>query len=134
MDLNTCCFMSQLKTILVVEDDRMLREALQKKLTLSTFEVVACALGEEAVAHLTKTIKLPDAICLDYYLPDMTGADFIRLLQAHDSWAHIPVLMLSNTDEEKSITSTLSQGAKLYMLKTQYTLEDVVNQLRKYCE
>jgi len=125
--------MARPKTILVVEDDRMLREALQKKLTLSGFEVVACALGEEALTHLTKTIQLPDAICLDYYLPDMTGADFMRMLRSKDVWVDVPVLMLSNTDEEKSITSTLSQGAKLYMLKTQYSLEDVVTQLRKYC-
>lgn len=119
------------QSIMIVEDDHYILEALQKKLELSGFEVIACLSAKQALDSLTKAIVLPDAICLDYYLPDMNGNEFMDHLQKNEVWVHIPVLILSNSDEEESIRSTLALGAKVYMLKTQYKMEDVIVQLRK---
>lgn len=116
---------------MVVEDNNMLLDALEKKLTLSGFKVIPCLSGRQAFESLTQTIILPDAICLDYYLTDMNGTDFMHKLNSHEAWKDIPVVVLSNADEEESEKSTLALGAKIYMLKTQYKLEDVVVQLRK---
>ncbi len=116
---------------MVVEDDRLIREALQTKLTLSGFAVTPCSSGKQALDVLAKSIVLPDAICLDYYLPDMKGDELMEQLSKNETWSSIPVLMLSNADEEGSIKTTLALGAKIYMLKTQYKMEDIVVQLRK---
>lgn len=123
--------MNTQKTILVVEDDRYLLEALERKLTMSGFTVVACLSGGQALHALSTMLPLPDAICLDYYLTDMNGTDFMNKLIRNECWTDIPVLVLSNADEEESVRSTLALGAKIYMLKTQYKLEDVVVQLKK---
>ncbi len=119
------------KVIMVVEDDHYLLTAIDKKLSMSGFAVRPYLNGKQALESLSKSIELPDAICLDYFLGDMTGADFMEKLNKNELWRDIPVLILSNSDEEQSITSTLALGAKIYMLKTQYKLEDVVVQLKK---
>jgi DNA-binding response OmpR family regulator len=119
------------KLIMVVEDDHYLLTAIDKKLSMSGFTVKPYLNGKQALESLSKSIALPDAICLDYFLGDMTGADFMEKLSKNELWRDIPVLILSNSDEEQSIISTLALGAKIYMLKTQYKLEDVVVQLNK---
>lgn len=116
---------------MVVEDDNFLLQALKKKLSLSGFGVIACPSGKDALNSLETSIQLPDAICLDYYLTDMNGTDFMNKLGRNEFWKDIPVLVLSNADEEESVRSTLALGAKIYMLKTQYKLEDIVVQLKK---
>lgn len=116
---------------MVVEDDSFLLQALEKKLTMSEFSVIACSSGKDALSSLETNIQLPDAICLDYYLTDMNGTDFMNKLGTNEFWKDIPVLVLSNADEEESVRSTLALGAKIYMLKTQYKLEDIVVQLKK---
>ena len=116
---------------MVVEDDHYLLTAIDKKLSMSGFTVKPYLNGKQALESLSKSIALPDAICLDYFLGDMTGADFMEKLSKNELWRDIPVLILSNSDEEQSIISTLALGAKIYMLKTQYKLEDVVVQLNK---
>ncbi len=123
--------MSTQKTILVVEDDHILLQALDRVLTMHEFAVIPCLTGKQALDSLTKTFKVPDAICLDYYLPDMNGAEFMAILNKNEIWKDIPVVILSNSDEEESERSTLALGAKIYMLKTQYQLDDVVTQLEK---
>lgn len=119
------------KLIMVVEDDHYLLTAIDKKLSMSGFTVKPYLNGKQALESLSKSIALPDAICLDYFLGDMTGADFMEKLSKNELWRDIPVLILSNSDEEQSIISTLALGAKIYMLKTQYKLEDVVVQLNE---
>ncbi len=116
---------------MVVEDDSFLLQALEKKLTMSEFSVIACSSGKDALSSLETNIQLPDAICLDYYLTDMNGTDFMNKLGTNEFWKDIPVLVLSNADEEESVRSTLALGAKIYMLKTQYKLEDIVVQLKR---
>lgn len=116
---------------MVVEDDHYLLTAIDKKLSMSGFTVKPYLNGKQALESLSKSIALPDAICLDYFLGDMTGADFMEKLSKNELWRDIPVLILSNSDEEQSIISTLALGAKIYMLKTQYKLEDVVVQLNE---
>ncbi len=123
--------MNTQQTVMVIEDNNLLLDALEKKLAFSGFKVIPCLSGRQAFESLTQTIILPDAICLDYYLTDMNGTDFMHKLNNHEAWKDIPVLVLSNADEEESEKNTLALGAKIYMLKTQYKLEDVVVQLRK---
>jgi DNA-binding response OmpR family regulator len=123
--------MSTQQTVMVIEDNTMLLDALEKKLALNGFKVIACLSGRQAFDALKQAISLPDAICLDYYLIDMNGTEFMNKLNRNEFWKDIPVLVLSNADEEESEKTTLALGAKIYMLKTQYKLEDVVVQLRK---
>jgi two-component system response regulator MprA len=81
------------RRILVAEDDSEIRQALMDMLEFSGYEVRAVANGAEALAVLKSW--LPDAIVLDMLMPEMDGPTFLEHLQANETYAPIPILLLS---------------------------------------
>lgn len=121
--------MDKKHTIMVVEDEHLLLEAITKKLTLSGIEVIPCASGTEAIAHLDSHGEVPDAIWLDYYLKDMNGLDFLRLLKKNAQAKNIPVLVVSNSASESNVHNMLALGASKYLLKSEYRLDEIITML-----
>ena len=89
------------KKILVVDDEKKIRELLEMRLASEGYEVVLGQNGEEGV-ELAKR-HLPDAIIMDVMMPRMDGADAVRLIQEDPATKHIPVLFLTSiiTREEE---------------------------------
>lgn len=114
-------------TVLVVEDEKLLLEAITKKLSLNGVNVIACASGEAAVDHLSSTKILPDAIWLDYYLKDMNGLDFMEKVKSHSSWTKIPVVVVSNSASSEKVNSMMGMGVKKYILKAEHRLDEIIN-------
>src|ERR1700759_3979274 len=77
--------------LLVVDDDRALRDVLRRALTLSSYEIVLAATGSEALSEVTTSV--PDAVVLDVGLPDIDGLEVCRLLRREGN--RVPVLMLT---------------------------------------
>jgi two-component system response regulator MprA len=98
--------------VLIVDDDRALREALRRALTLAGYDTVLAADGEEALA-LTATA--PDAVVLDVGLPGMDGLEVCRTLRA--SGDRVPVLMLTARDAIADRIDGLDAGADDYLVK-----------------
>jgi two-component system response regulator MprA len=99
--------------ILIVDDDRALREALRRALGLAGYESVLAADGEEALARATSAA--PDAIVLDVGLPGMDGLAVCRALRA--SGDRVPVLMLTARDAVADRIDGLDAGADDYLVK-----------------
>lgn len=120
--------------IMVVEDESMLLQAIDKKLNNLGVEVVSCASGKQAVDYLESLTELPDAIWLDYHLKDMDGLEFMVELKKHPNWANIPVLVVSNSASQDKVTHMLALGASQYVLKAEHRLDEIIsiiNQLVK---
>jgi len=115
--------------ILVVEDEKLLLNAIGKKLTNSGYAPILCQSAQKALDYLASTKTLPNAIWLDYYLGDMNGVDFMNELRKNDGWSSIPLIVVSNSASEQKRQAMLSMGAKKYLLKAQYRLEDIVKEL-----
>ncbi len=99
--------------ILVVDDDRPLRDALRRALTLGGYEVVAAEGGQEG---LTKAVtQVPDAVVLDIGMPDIDGLEVCRRLRA--SGNRVPVLMLTARDAVADRIDGLDAGADDYLVK-----------------
>jgi two-component system response regulator MprA len=98
--------------ILIVDDDRALREALRRALTLAGYDAVLAADGEEALA-LANTG--PDAVVLDVGLPGIDGLEVCRTLRA--SGDRVPVLMLTARDAIADRIDGLDAGADDYLVK-----------------
>jgi two-component system response regulator MprA len=98
--------------ILIVDDDRALREALRRALTLAGYDTVLAADGEEALA-LAGTG--PDAVVLDVGLPGIDGLEVCRTLRA--SGDRVPVLMLTARDAIADRIDGLDAGADDYLVK-----------------
>ncbi len=101
--------------LIIIDDHFIVRKGLRSLLsTYSEFEIVA---EEESGAAGIAAIQdhAPDVILLDINLPDMTGLDVLRHLQAMET--KIPVLMLTSYDDPEYIQAAVELGASGYVLK-----------------
>jgi two-component system, OmpR family, response regulator MprA len=99
--------------VLIVDDDRSLREALRRTLTLGGFETVSAGSGEEALAQVADAS--PDALVLDVGLPDLDGLEVCRRLR--EAGNRVPVLMLTARDAIEDRIDGLDAGADDYLVK-----------------
>ena len=118
--------------VMVVEDEVLLLQAITKKLKLSNMDVLSCASGQQAVDYLNNLEQLPDAIWLDYYLKDMNGLAFMQELKANPKWTNIPVVVVSNSASPDKVHNMLALGAKKYILKAEYRLDEIIAMIRDF--
>lgn len=112
--------------LLVIDDDETVRDILEAYLSKVGYQVIGAANGAEGI-KLAKQMR-PDAITLDVMMPGMDGWDVLSQLKADPELAHIPVIMLTMT-EEKDIGYSL--GAAEYLTKP-ITRTELIKVLRKY--
>ncbi|HZN89156.1 MAG TPA: response regulator transcription factor [Thermoleophilaceae bacterium] len=99
--------------LLIVEDDRALRDAVRRALALSGYEVLTTDTGQGALTQVATTA--PDAVVLDIGLPDIDGLDVCRRLRAAGN--RVPVLMLTARDAVDDRIDGLDAGADDYVVK-----------------
>ena len=99
--------------ILVVDDDRALRDALRRALSLGGYEVVLAETGQHGLTQIAATA--PDAVVLDVGLPDLDGLEVCRRLR--QSGNRVPVLMLTARDTVSDRIDGLDAGADDYLVK-----------------
>jgi two-component system response regulator MprA len=99
--------------VLVVDDDRALRDALRRVLTLAGYEVQGAADGEQAIELVVQA--LPDAVVLDVGLPGIDGLEVCRRLRRLGN--RVPVLMLTARDAVSDRIDGLDAGADDYLVK-----------------
>lgn len=119
-------------TIMVVEDEALLLQAITKKIKLSNLDVVSCSTGKQAIDYLESMDGLPDAVWLDYYLKDMNGLAFMEELKNNPKWAHIPVVVVSNSASPEKVHNMLGLGVKKYVLKAEYRLDEIIEMLKDF--
>lgn len=113
-------------TVLVVEDEALLLQAITRKLELSQMQVIGCKAGKQALDILNNLHKAPDAIWLDYYLKDMSGLEFMCSLKNDKMLSNIPTIVVSNSATPDKVSSMLALGVKKYYLKAENKLDDIV--------
>jgi two-component system response regulator MprA len=99
--------------ILVVDDDRAVRDALRRALTLGGYEVLPVEDGERALEQIVQSI--PDAVVLDVGLPGIDGLEVCRRVRLLGN--RVPILMLTARDAVSDRIDGLDVGADDYMVK-----------------
>jgi len=99
--------------ILIVDDDRALRDALRRALVLGGYDTVPVEDGESALAEVARSE--PDAVVLDIGLPDIDGLEVCRRLRGAGN--RVPVLMLTARDGVADRIDGLDAGADDYLMK-----------------
>jgi diguanylate cyclase (GGDEF)-like protein len=102
-------------SILAVDDAKDTLMLLEFDLAEEGYQVLTSASGEKAIA-LLKSEKI-DLILLDMYMPGMSGLDVLKQLKFHPEYKHIPIIMLSASDDEDQVVSALELGADDYVIK-----------------
>ncbi|HEX7543530.1 MAG TPA: response regulator transcription factor [Candidatus Limnocylindrales bacterium] len=100
------------RTILVVDDERTLRETLAESLETEGFVVVQAADGREAVNAFRRSH--PDLILLDVMLPELSGTEVCRIIRSESG---VPILMLTAKSAELDKVVGLELGADDYVTK-----------------
>ncbi|GGZ15302.1 DNA-binding response regulator [Streptomyces poonensis] len=111
--------------MLLAEDDRAIRHALERALTLEGYEVTAVADGVEALARAHRTP--PDVLVLDVMMPGIDGLQVCRALRAEGN--RTPILMLTALVETADRIAGLDAGADDYVVKP-FDVEEVFARLR----
>src|SRR5260370_2629879 len=104
---------------LLVEDDPSVLEMYRLKLELDGYRVNTALDGEEGLKKASELT--PDIIFLDIRLPKMDGLEVLRKLRAQEKTREIPVIILSNYDEEDLVSRGLRLGAHEYLIKARTT-------------
>ena len=99
--------------VLVVDDDRALRDALRRALTLAGYEVRAAEGGAEAIEAVVQ--EIPDAVVLDIGMPDIDGLEVCRRLRLLGN--RVPILMLTAREAISDRVAGLDAGADDYLVK-----------------
>jgi two-component system response regulator MprA len=113
------------QNVLLAEDDRAIRHALERALTLEGYEVTAVADGVEALAQAHRT--QPDVLVLDVMMPGIDGLQVCRVLRAEGD--RTPILMLTALVETADRIAGLDAGADDYVVKP-FDVEEVFARLR----
>lgn len=116
------------RTILIVEDDKFLRDMLVNKFEDAGFGVNAATTGEEAFKMLARS--KPDIISLDLLMPDVDGFQVVERLKSNPETVNIPILILSNLMEKGDIDRALAAGAASYMVKATTTPNEIVERAK----
>lgn len=113
-----------MKTILVIEDDKYLREVLVEKLKKEGFEVLEAVEGETGLRMTVE--KKPDLVVLDIILPLLNGFDYLEMKLKNAAIEKIPVIILSNLGQKEDVERGMKLGAKDYMVKAHFTPNDLI--------
>lgn len=98
--------------ILVVEDDKSIRNFLRAVLEANHYDVMMAYTGTEAYSLITS--QCPDLVILDLGLPDMDG---MKILKSVREWSTMPVVVVSARSHEKDKVAALDMGADDYITK-----------------
>lgn len=102
-------------TILIVEDNPVLREGLQEMLELEGFAVLAASNGREAIECMAA--QTPDLILSDIAMPEMDGLIFFRAVRNRPEWISIPFIFLTARGEKEDVLAGKDMGAEDYLVK-----------------
>ncbi len=118
--------------ILIIEDEEILVEMYQDKFSEAGFEVFSASNNDEGL-RLAKKEK-PDLILLDILLPDENGLQFLKRIKQFPEISQIPIIAISNYDELETKMEAYNLGVKVYLIKTQFTPQELLDVVKKYLE
>jgi DNA-binding response OmpR family regulator len=117
------------KKVLIVEDEKMLSDALAYKLTNSGFTVLTAENGE--IGLETAVAQKPDIILLDLMMPIMDGKTMLRKLRDFPQFKTLPVIILTNAGDVHNMMETKTYyNANDFLIKSNITPDLVVKKIR----
>jgi two-component system alkaline phosphatase synthesis response regulator PhoP len=118
--------------LLMIEDDTFITQMYSTKLEGKGFEIDVAPSGEKGLELARENAKDLDLILLDIVLPGQSGIEVLETLMKNEQLQRIPVVMLSNLASQKDVDTCLELGAKDYIVKSNYTPDEISSLVQKY--
>ncbi|MDO8663534.1 MAG: response regulator [Candidatus Wildermuthbacteria bacterium] len=115
------------KKILIVEDDKFLRELITQKLSKEGFEVRDAVDGEDGIKKIKE--ERPDLVLLDLILPSIDGFEVLSRIKGDLALSSIPVIILSNLGQKEDVERGLKLGAVDYLIKAHFTPGEIIEKI-----
>ncbi len=120
------------KRILIAEDEKSIAHAYGEHLEREGYIIEYAYDGEEA---LVKTEEFnPDLILLDIVMPKLDGISVLKKLKSSEKEKNIPVIILTNLESSQSASEAIEAGSFQYLIKTNYTLDDITKKVSEVLE
>ena len=116
-------------TVLIVEDDAMLAEALKDKFTRSGFVASVAKDGVEGLA-LAESVQ-PSCMILDIVMPNMHGIELLKRLRASAWGASLPVIVLTNLSAGQDVEEVKKYGVDDFYIKAHCKLDELVKRTQE---
>lgn len=119
--------------VLVIEDDKFLRELIVRKLSgEKELDIIDAADGETGLKVFEK--EKPNLVLLDLILPGIDGFEVLSQMKQNPALSSIPVIILSNLGQKTDIDKGIKLGAIDYMVKAHFTPNEIVNKVKQVLE
>jgi len=119
------------RTVLIVDDEQSLRDALEMTFSREGYEILKAADGPEGLEKARTSV--PDVVLLDVMMPGMDGYEVCRRLRSHYRTRHIPVILLTAKGTEEDKLEGLEGGANDYVVKP-WNKRELVQRVRNHLE
>jgi len=116
------------KTILIIEDDKFLRELISQKLIKEGYNISEAVDGEEGIKKIKE--EKPGLVLLDLILPGIDGFEVLTKMREDPSLSSIPVIILSNLGQKEDVERGLKLGAADYLIKAHFTPDEIIDKIK----
>jgi len=113
--------------ILVVEDDKFLRELISQKLKREGHDVREAIDGEDGVRKIEE--EKPDIVLLDLILPGIDGFEVLAKIKENPERSDVPVIILSNLGQRDDVERGLKLGAVDFLIKAHFTPGEIIEKI-----
>jgi DNA-binding response OmpR family regulator len=121
--------MQKKQSLLIVEDEQSLLQALATKFEHEGFEVFTAGNGADGLD--TALAKHPDIILLDIIMPVMDGMTMLKHLREDDWGKTARVIILTNLSDPKNVMEALNSDTHDFLVKSDWELQDIVGKVRE---
>lgn len=115
------------KKVLLVEDEEIMINLLQKKLVQEGYEVLVARNGEEGLSMM-KEVK-PDIVLLDIIMPKMSGFEVMEEVRKDTELKKIPIVVISNSGQPVELDKAKELGARDWLIKTEFDPQEVIEKV-----
>lgn len=113
--------------ILLIEDEEIMIELLERKILQEGYEVLVARDGEEGLRLMRE--NWPNLILLDIILPKMGGFDVLKEMEKNPSLKKIPVIIISNSGQPVELSRAIRFGVKDWLIKTQFEPQELIDKI-----
>ncbi len=119
--------------ILLIEDDPFLHTLYEDTLKSAGYNVLSANDGAEGLSLINSNTDAK-LILLDLMLPKLSGIDILREIKKNQPTKDLSVIVLTNLSEDNIIQEALKLGANAYLIKVEYTPQQVIDMVRQYID
>ncbi|MBI2041928.1 MAG: response regulator [Candidatus Nealsonbacteria bacterium] len=116
------------KEILIIEDDKFLRDLIIRKLVQEGYKTSEAVDGEEGFKKIKE--EKPALVLLDLILPGIDGFEVLAKIKENPELSKIPVMVISNLGQGEDMERAKGLGAVDYVIKAHFTPNEIVERIK----